>query len=55
VQHLSPVFASRTRSHLGHGGIATRHPFGLLGIPLMPYDMLRMTPFSLFRRTTEEL
>lgn len=37
------------------GGIATCHPFGLLGIPLTPYDMLRMTPFSLFRRITEEL
>jgi HSP20 family protein len=35
-------------------GIAKRHPLGLLGIPLTPYDMLRMTPFSLFRRMTEE-
>lgn len=36
------------------GGIAKRYPIGLLGIPLAPYDMLRMTPFSLLRRMTEE-
>jgi HSP20 family protein len=27
---------------------------GQIGLPLTPFDMLRMTPFSLFRRMTEE-
>jgi HSP20 family protein len=34
----------------------TRHSqFGLLGLPLIPYEMLRMTPFSFLRRVAEEL
>jgi HSP20 family protein len=40
------------RSH--DGGIARHHRPGLLGLPLTPYEMLRMTPFSFFRRMTEE-
>jgi HSP20 family protein len=40
------------RSH--DGGMARHHRSGLLGLPLTPYEMLRMTPFSLFRRMTEE-
>jgi HSP20 family protein len=36
------------------GGVARHHRPGLLGVPLTPYEMLRMTPFSLFRRMTEE-
>lgn len=27
---------------------------GLIGLPLSPFEMLRMTPFSLFRRMTDE-
>jgi HSP20 family protein len=34
--------------------IARHHRPGLLGLPLTPFEMLRMTPFSLFRRMTEE-
>jgi HSP20 family protein len=34
--------------------MARHHRSGLLGLPLTPYEMLRMTPFSLFRRMTEE-
>jgi HSP20 family protein len=34
--------------------IARHHRVGLLGLPLTPFEMLRMTPFSLFRRMTEE-
>lgn len=38
-----------------HGdGMARHHRSGPLGLPLTPYEMLRMTPFSLFRRMTEE-
>jgi HSP20 family protein len=40
------------RSH--DSGIASRQRFGLSGSPLTPYEILRMTPFSLFRRMTEE-
>jgi HSP20 family protein len=40
------------RSH--DGGIARHHRPGLLGLPLTPYEILRMAPFSLFRRMTEE-
>jgi HSP20 family protein len=40
------------RSH--DGGMARHHRPGLLGLPLTPYEMLRMTPFSFFRRMTEE-
>jgi HSP20 family protein len=37
-------------------GSVTRQPrSGLFGLPLMPYEMLRMTPFSLLRRMAEEL
>jgi HSP20 family protein len=36
------------------GSIARRHRFGLLGSALTPYEMLRMSPFSLFRKMTEE-
>ena len=34
--------------------IARHHRSGLLGLPLTTFEMLRMTPFSLFRRMTEE-
>lgn len=34
--------------------IARHHRSGLLGLPLTPFEMLRMTPFSLFRRMTQE-
>lgn len=40
------------RSH--DGGMARHHRSGLLGLPVTPDEMLRMTPFSLFRRMTEE-
>jgi HSP20 family protein len=35
-------------------GVARSHRPGGLGFPLTPYEMLRMTPFGLFRRMTEE-
>jgi HSP20 family protein len=35
-------------------GMARRQRSGLFGIPLTPYEMLRMTPFSLFRIMTDE-
>jgi HSP20 family protein len=35
-------------------GIARHRRSGPLGLVLTPYEMLRMTPFSLFRRMTEE-
>jgi HSP20 family protein len=38
----------------GDDANATRHRSGLIGLPLTPFEMLRMTPFSLFRRMTEE-
>jgi HSP20 family protein len=36
------------------GVIARHHRAGLVGLPLTPYEMLRMTPFRLFRRMAEE-
>jgi HSP20 family protein len=36
-------------------GLARSHRVGGLGLPLTPYEMLRMSPFALFRRMTEEL
>jgi HSP20 family protein len=38
----------------GDDTIARRRRSSLIGLPLTPFDMLRMTPFSLFRRMTEE-
>jgi HSP20 family protein len=38
----------------GDDANARRHRSGLIGLPLTPFEMLRMTPFSLFRRMTEE-
>jgi HSP20 family protein len=40
------------RSH--DSGIPRRQRAGLLGLPLTPFELLRMTPFSLVRRATEE-
>jgi HSP20 family protein len=34
--------------------IARHHRPGPLSLPITPFEMLRMTPFSLFRRMTEE-
>jgi HSP20 family protein len=50
-QSSQPTGLAR-RSH--DAGMARHHRSGLLGLPLTPYEMLRMTPFSLFRRMTEE-
>jgi HSP20 family protein len=50
-QSSQPTGLAR-RSH--DGAIARHHRPGLLGLPLTPYEMLQMTPFSLFRRMTEE-
>lgn len=50
-QSSQPTGLAR-RSH--DGGMARHHRSGLLGLPVTPYEMLRMTPFSLFRRMTEE-
>ncbi len=36
------------------GGIATSHRMSGLGFPFAPHEMLRMSPFALFRRMTEE-
>jgi len=38
----------------GDDAIARRRRSNLIGLPLTPFDVLRMTPFSLFRRMTEE-
>jgi HSP20 family protein len=38
----------------GDDAIARRRRSGQLGLSLTPFDLLRMTPFSLFRRMTEE-
>jgi HSP20 family protein len=35
------------------GGVAQPQRAGVLGLPLTPYEMLLMNPFSLFRRMTE--
>ena len=37
------------------GAIARNLRPGVLGLPLSPFDMFRMTPFSLFRRMADEL
>jgi HSP20 family protein len=50
-QSSQPTGLAR-RSH--DGGVARHHRPGLLGLPLTPYEMLRLTPFSLFKRMTEE-
>jgi HSP20 family protein len=50
-QSSQPTGLAR-RSH--DGDIVRHHRPGLLGLPLTPYEMLRMTPFSLFRRMTDE-
>jgi HSP20 family protein len=36
------------------GGIAKRQRSGVIGLPLTPQEMLRMSPFSLLGRITEE-
>jgi HSP20 family protein len=36
------------------GSMAKRHRSGLFGLPLTPQEMLRMSPFSLLGRITEE-
>ena len=36
------------------GGIAKRHRSGPLGLPLTPLEFLRMSPFSFFRRMTND-
>ena len=38
----------------GDDANARRRRSGLIGLPLSPFEMLRMTPFSLFRRMTDE-
>lgn len=38
----------------GDDASARRRQSGLIGLPLSPFEMLRMTPFSLFRRMTDE-
>ena len=38
----------------GDDAIARRRRSGPIGLPLSPFEMLRMTPFSLFRRMTDE-
>jgi len=38
----------------GDEATARRRRSGLVGLPLSPFEMLRMTPFSLFRRMTDE-
>lgn len=37
------------------GAIARNLRRGMLGLPLSPFEMFRMTPFSLFRRMADEL
>jgi HSP20 family protein len=37
------------------GAIARNLRQGVLGLPLSPFEMFRMTPFSLFRRMADEL
>jgi hypothetical protein len=36
------------------GGMAKRQRSGVFGLPLTPQEMLRMSPFSLLGRMTEE-
>src|SRR6202167_4493199 len=36
------------------GGMAKRQRSGVFGLPLTPQEMLRMSPFSLLGRITEE-
>jgi HSP20 family protein len=38
----------------GDDAITRRRRSGPVGLPLSPFEMLRMTPFSLFRRMTDE-
>ena len=38
----------------GEDATARGRRSGLIGLPLSPFEMLRMTPFSLFRRMTDE-
>jgi HSP20 family protein len=38
----------------GDDATARRRRSGLIGLPLSPFEMLRMTPFSFFRRMTDE-
>jgi HSP20 family protein len=38
----------------GDDATTRRRRSGLIGLPLSPFEMLRMTPFSLFRRMTDE-
>jgi HSP20 family protein len=49
---------SSSRTGLARGSndatIARHHRPGPLSLPITPFEMLRMTPFSLFRRMTEE-
>jgi HSP20 family protein len=49
---------SSSRTGLARGSndatIARYHRPGPLSLPITPFEMLRMTPFSLFRRMTEE-
>jgi HSP20 family protein len=40
------------KSH--NSGIARNRRLDILGLPLTPYEMLRLSPFSLFRRMTDE-
>jgi HSP20 family protein len=57
-----PASKQEERSSQGAGlarspsdnAIARRHQSGQSGLPLMPFEMFRMTPFSLLRRMTEE-
>jgi len=37
------------------GAIARNFPPGVLGLPLSPFEIFRMTPFSLFRLMADEL
>jgi HSP20 family protein len=51
-EHSSPQTGLARRSH--DAGIARHHRSGLQGLQFTPYEILRMTPFSLFRRMTDE-
>ena len=57
TQHMKkeerPVQETGLARRSNDSGVVRTHRSGLLGIPLTPYEILRMNPFSLFRRMTE--
>ena len=52
-EERSPERAGLVRSS-GDDATARRRRSGLIGLPLSSFEMLRMTPFSLFRRMADE-